>query len=170
MSANEAVEEKSGRRRRRRRGENDTTDEVMDAEEAEERGLTERKGYATPSRRKAGRRNTRGGEVVESGGGGIGGFFGGIREYFVGVQDELSKVVWPTREELIRLSRLVLAATIASSLVLGAFSFAFTELFILGFEQEWVFAAFFGLVGAGTLLYMRRRQQQQELEPYDRIR
>ena len=58
--------------------------------------------------------------------------FGSLREYFEGVRSELDKVVWPTREETQRLTIIVLITLIASSLVLGAISLFFTELFRIG--------------------------------------
>jgi len=42
---------------------------------------------------------------------------------------ELRKVSWPTRDEAIRLTAIVLAVLIASSLFLGAIDLLLTELF-----------------------------------------
>lgn len=121
MSAEEAVEEKSRQRRKRR------DDDEFD--ESEERGVSGRKGRATRSRRETD-------DAVDAGGNFITRGFGGIRGYLRGVRDELDKVVWPSREETIRLSRIVLAATAASAVVLGIVSFAFTELFVVGIRQD----------------------------------
>jgi preprotein translocase subunit SecE len=117
MSAEEAVEEIEEKSRRRR--EDDDLDDS-------ERGLTDRKGRATRSRRQT--------EVVVKRGF-LGRIWDGTRGYIKGVSDELDKVVWPTREETIRLSRIILIVTIASALVLGLISFAFTELFVIGIRE-----------------------------------
>jgi preprotein translocase subunit SecE len=45
---------------------------------------------------------------------------GGLVTYFRNVYKEMQKVTWPTREETIRLTRMVLSVTIAFSLALGA--------------------------------------------------
>ncbi|MCS6872558.1 MAG: preprotein translocase subunit SecE [Anaerolineae bacterium] len=52
-------------------------------------------------------------------------FVQNTREYFREVQAELNKVAWPTREEVNRLTRIVLIVTIVSSIFLGAVSFVF---------------------------------------------
>jgi len=41
---------------------------------------------------------------------------------------ELKKVVWPTRQEAIRLTIIVMAVCIVAGLVLGAIDYGFTEL------------------------------------------
>jgi preprotein translocase subunit SecE len=152
MAVDDAVEKKS-RRRRRNRDEESNEDE-------EASGLTGGKGRATPGKRSR--------KKAEEGGNFITRSLRGTRNYFAGVQDELDKVVWPTREELIRLSRIVLIVTIAAALVLGAFSIAFTELFIIGLEDEWVFLAF-GAAVAVAYLYITRvylRGQDNNPPPY----
>lgn len=118
MSAEEAVEEIEEKSRRRRE-----EDEAEDSE----RGLTDRKGRATRSRRQT--------EVVVKKGF-LSRMWDGTRGYIKGVNDELDKVVWPTREETIRLSRIILIVTVASAMVLGLISFAFTELFVIGIREE----------------------------------
>ncbi|MFN7210938.1 MAG: preprotein translocase subunit SecE [Aggregatilineales bacterium] len=52
-------------------------------------------------------------------------FVQNTREYFREVQAELRKVAWPTREEVNRLTRIVLVVTVVSSIFLGAVSFIF---------------------------------------------
>lgn len=136
MSADEAVEEKSRRRRRRRRKDDDS----------EERGVSQSKGRATPGRRSQG---------GEDGGNFITNIFYDLNEYRVGVRDELRKVTWPTREEIVRLTWIVLSVTVASALVLGLISFVFTELFIIGLETPIVFALVFVVVLVGYFAYTR---------------
>lgn len=152
MSADEAVKEKSKRRRKRRGGEPEetTSEEIVN----ENRGITERKGRATPGKRTQKASDAHGGNFITQS-------VRGIRDYFGGVQDELDKVVWPTREELIRLTRIVLLVTIASAAVLGMVSFIYTEIFILGIREDSpiVFVALFVLVGLGYFLFQRMNSQ-----------
>ena len=51
--------------------------------------------------------------------------------FFVEVIAELRKAHWPTRQEAIRLSGLVLAVIIAVGLLLGVLDLGFTRLFLL---------------------------------------
>ena len=50
---------------------------------------------------------------------------------FVEVVAELRKAHWPTRQEAVRLSVLVLAVSIVVGLILGGLDLAFTQLFLL---------------------------------------
>jgi preprotein translocase subunit SecE len=147
MSVDEAVEEQSKRRRKGRK--DDTADEIVEAEES---SLTERKGRATPGKRS--RRSI----SQQSGGGFFAGFFRGVRAYFGGVKDELDKVVWPTRDELRRLSWIVFTVTVVSALVLGAISFVYREIFIWGLNKDHpeVFVILFGAIGAGYFYFSRK--------------
>jgi preprotein translocase subunit SecE len=51
--------------------------------------------------------------------------------FFVEVIAELRKAHWPTRQEALRLSGLVLAIIIAVGLLLGVLDLGFTRLFLL---------------------------------------
>lgn len=51
-----------------------------------------------------------------------------IVAYLRQVRSELGKVVWPTREQALNLTGIVLAVTIAMSLFLGGLDFAFSKL------------------------------------------
>src|ERR1700736_1377140 len=55
----------------------------------------------------------------------------GLVEYFRGVWDELKKVVWPGREELLRMTGIVLATVILFAALIGAADF----LLSLGVKQ-----------------------------------
>lgn len=136
----ESIQEKRKARRKRRED---------GPEEPEEKGLTEGKGRATPSRRKG---EITGAGVATPSGNAVTRFFGGIVDYFQGVRSELEKVTWPTREETNRLTRIVLVVTLASALLLGGLSILFTEVFNLGVTRPWifilVFVAFLGLLAA----------------------
>jgi len=46
-----------------------------------------------------------------------------------GVFAELKKVTWPSRQEAIRLSLIVIAVCVAVGIVLGLLDYGFTELF-----------------------------------------
>ncbi|MFC1927323.1 preprotein translocase subunit SecE [Chloroflexota bacterium] len=51
--------------------------------------------------------------------------------FFVEVIAELRKAHWPTRQEALRLSGVVLAVIVAVGLVLGVLDLGFTRLFLL---------------------------------------
>lgn len=121
---------------------------AADEEAVPERGVTARKGRATPGRRTTEEKTEEGNVVVRS--------VGGVREYFEGVQSELAKVSWPTREETIRLSSIVLVTTLVSSLVLGLVALAYTELFSIGLSQPIIFLGFFvAVLVIGFVMYRR---------------
>jgi len=160
MSADDVVEEKPRRRRKRRGDDGDEADAVIEQEQPTST-LTERKGRATPSRR-----GGSGGQQVQSGNF-VTNTFRGIREYFAGVQDEMSKVVWPEREDLIRLTRMVMAVVILTSIALGALSLAFTELFRFGLNgNEWAFLVFFGIVSVIAVVMQRAAARRDRSTPY----
>lgn len=152
--AQEAIEKKSGRRRRGNVAE-DVLEEVEELEEVDEQddnekgsAYTERKGRATPGKRnRQVEAEARGNFIVR--------FFRGIRNYLHGVKEELEKVVWPTREELVRLSRIILIVTLTMAVALGILTFLFNELFKLGFENNGVFLLFFA--GVGVLFFIGSR-------------
>lgn len=51
-----------------------------------------------------------------------------ITKYIGGIAGELRKVVWPTRQEAINLSLLVIIVSIAMGAILGFLDFGFTQL------------------------------------------
>lgn len=163
MSIDEAVEEQA---RRRRNDQDDNEGENGEDEDVEERSLsggasgssiTERKGRATPGKRSK-QDQERSNFIVRT--------FRSIRNYLVGVGDELDKVVWPTRPELIHLARIVVMVVLAAAAVLGVVSFLYNELFILGVREGHpeIFVVVFGLVAAGIFLYVRRSRS--DTAPY----
>ena len=120
-----------------------------------ETSVTTRKGRATPGRRTT---ETHEGNAVTR-------VLSGTREYFEGVASELQKVTWPTREEAIRLSTIVLVATFLSSVILGLVALGYSELFQVGLSQPLVFLGFFVLVVViGFILY--RRSNRSHVSPY----
>jgi preprotein translocase subunit SecE len=53
----------------------------------------------------------------------------GFIEFIREIRSELRKVVWPTRQELINLTSVVLAMSAAMAAVLGTIDFGFSQLF-----------------------------------------
>ena len=129
MSADKTVGEKQpAARRRSLLARNQEVEELeQDDEIVEDRGITPGKGRATPSRRHQEEDDDSGNLATRT--------VGGLRGYFEGVRSELEKVAWPTREEVIRLTTIVLVTLVISSLILGAISFTFTELFKIGLSS-----------------------------------
>ncbi|MBC6937664.1 MAG: preprotein translocase subunit SecE [Chloroflexi bacterium] len=134
----------------------EVTDDLEDDDDEEglTRGLTERKGRATPGRR------AQEVEVSKSEGNFITRPIRGLREYLEGVRSEIQKVVWPSREETRRLTGIVLSVTIVSALVLGIISLLFNELFALGLRNPLVFGIVFVLILGAFLYYLRRNSRQ----------
>lgn len=54
-----------------------------------------------------------------------------IVRYLRETRAELSKVSWPSRQEAVNLTIVVLVTVVASSALLGAFDLLFTEMFAL---------------------------------------
>ncbi|MBL8161740.1 MAG: preprotein translocase subunit SecE [Anaerolineae bacterium] len=166
MSAGESLNDKRKRRRELRRQAEETaaveTVEVDDEFEGEDddeeddgRGLTERKGRATPGRR------TQEMEEAKEDGNFVTRRVRGLREYIEGVRSEVQKIVWPTREETRRLTIIVLTTTIIASLVLGIISLLFNEYIIIGIQQP---ALVFGISIVAVIVvfayYLRRSNRR----------
>lgn len=157
MSAGNTVDKQS-RRRARRQAETvveDVTDELEEMEE--ERALTTGKGRVTPGRRTQEQEEHRGNFIVRT--------FRSMREYFEGVNSELRKVSWPTREETRRLTVIVIITMIIASIALGLISFGFTELFRLGLISPAIFFGFFAVV-AVVAFVLYRRSRREDTSPY----
>ncbi len=54
---------------------------------------------------------------------------GGLQRWFRETRGELRKVVWPTREEAIRLTRVVILLSLAMGMVLGLLDLALNSLY-----------------------------------------
>jgi preprotein translocase subunit SecE len=54
-----------------------------------------------------------------------------VKEYLVDTRGELRKVTWPTRQQTINLTLIVLAVTIAMALFLGGVDWVFANLIAL---------------------------------------
>lgn len=131
-------EERRSRRQQPATSKAVTTSTAELTEEIENKAITPKKGVATPSRRKSeiAEQEKEEGNVVTRP-------IFALRDYVEGVQEEMQKVAWPTREETTHLTYIVTAVTLASALVLGLLSFAFTYLFELGLTQPLVFVGVF---------------------------
>jgi preprotein translocase SecE subunit len=144
MSAENTTDTKSSRRRRRLaeaeakskiESAEDAAEEVDEVEDDEDdsdetttsRGLTAKKGRPTPGRRNRVEEEEEGNTVTRT--------VGGVRGYFEDTMEELRKVTWPTREETLRLTGIVLVVTIIASLLLGFISLIFAELVRVGVAQ-----------------------------------
>ena len=158
MSADKLAEEQKGRRRRLfgRAPEVEEVAEPVDEEES--RGLATPKGRATPSRRR------QDDEEEKKKSGIVTRVRTGIGDYIAGVRSELEKVVWPTREEAQRLTIIVLATLVASSIVLGIISVSFTELFTIGLGRPIIL---FGVIVLAIVIgYFVWRANKQKLASY----
>ena len=109
-----------------------------------------RKDRPTPARRESG--GSRGNIITRA--------VRAVIDYFTSTRAELQKVSWPTRQESVRLSGIVIAVTIVSSLALGAVDLIYGELFRIGLASPVVFVVLavvlIIVVGGGTLVLRRR--------------
>ena len=141
MSAEKLGEEKQSRRRRLPVIQRAKVEEP--ARTVGERGVAN--GRPTPSMRR--RQEEDEGNLLER-------RSGGLRGYIEGVRDEMDKVAWPSREDTRRLTIIVLATLIASALILGIISAAFTELFRIGLNAPIIlFVVIAVAVIAGLLVF-----------------
>jgi|GEM_PF-567532 len=173
MSADERINQRlKASRKLRRQAEAEAEEAVNEVEEYDDdegdeseddgspRGLTEKKGYATPSRRQK--------EEEEDApqGNALTRPFLGIGNYIEGVRAELEKVTWPTRGEALRLTRLVLIATIiasiilVSSIILGIVGFIYNQIFVLGSTTPLIFGVLLVVVIGGFAYYLRQSNRR----------
>jgi preprotein translocase subunit SecE len=121
------------------------------------RGVTQGKGRATPGRRTQVDEEEEGNVATRT--------FGGIREYFEGVQSELGKVAWPTREETLRLTGIVLTALVICAIVLGIIGLIYTEIFRIGLDLPIIFVAI--VVGAiAVTVFVFWRSNRRSSSPF----
>lgn len=140
----ERVVSDSRARRKRRRGESVVHDTAP---------TTEKKGRATPSRRKGQTKSA----ATSASNLDTTPVVGGIVRYFKGVYAEMQKVTWPTREETINLTQVVLAVTIAFAIGLGILDTFYTWWFDKAIQnQTTTFLIIAGIVAvvAGGLVYV----------------
>lgn len=137
VTNNKEQEGRSSRRRRNRE---------TAAAQMQKNAQTAQKDRATPARRE-----NKGNFVTR--------FFRGIANYFTSTRAEIQKVTWPTRQESLRLSGIVIAVTIASSIALGLLDFLYGELFRIGLSAPIIFGVAALVVAAaaiGATLVTRR--------------
>lgn len=126
MAAEDVLEKKG----KRRRGKDDDGDTTADS------GITAGKGRATPGRRSG----------DSSSGNFLTNTFGGVSTYFREVMEEVEKVSWPTREETLRLTWIVLLTTIVSAIALGVISLFMSYIIRWGLNTPLILVAI--VVGA----------------------
>ncbi len=100
------------------------------SQERRRKEVKARKDRPTPARRDQGRTN-----IVSR-------MIRPVVDYFSSTRAELQKVTWPTREETLRLSGIVLAVTAISAVVLGLIDYLYGELFRLGLSAPIIFVIF----------------------------
>jgi len=88
-------------------------------------------------------------------------FIANIGSYLSEVRSELNKVTWPTREDIIRLTRVVLLVTLVSSLFLGLLSVGMT-IFLdqIGFEFPIILVILFIAIAIGTWWSFRQGESK----------
>jgi len=91
-------------------------------------------------------------------------FLGRIRIYIGEVRSELNKVSWPDRDNVVNLTKIVLAVTIASSIILGLIAVFFTVLIDFGVDpaskaNALIFIAIFAVIIGAAVYYFRQDGQ-----------
>jgi len=88
-------------------------------------------------------------------------FLANFRSYLGEVRTELNKVSWPDREDVVRLTRIVLLVTAVTSLGLGALSIGLT-LFLdqFGFEYPLVLVVLFVIIAIATWWSFRQEDSK----------
>jgi len=140
-----AVEEKG----RRRRGSSPAVPAPVDEPDDSSSAITVGKGRATPGRRTQEDEKEEGNIVTRSA--------GGIRGYFEEVRAELDKVSWPTREEALRLTRVVMIVLVIAAIVMGFINFLFNQFVAFGINNPIVFVVLLAAV-VGVAVWIFRGQ------------
>lgn len=138
-------------RGRRKRAE-ELDDEVLDAQASDagddgSHAQSAKKGRATPGRRNQ-EAEEQGNIFVRT--------WRSIREYFSEVRDELTKVTWPTREEVIKLARIVLSALLVSSIAMGLISLGMGETIRIGLDNPVVLVVIL-VAAVGAAVWSQQR-------------
>lgn len=76
-----------------------------------------------------------------------------IYNYLAESMEEMQKVTWPSREETYRLTRLVIAFTIFSSIGLGLFDVFYGWWFRQALDNETIFLGFGAIVSVALLVF-----------------
>jgi preprotein translocase subunit SecE len=140
MAAENTLDE--SKRRRRKRSETETETETSTTPE------TEGKGRATPGRRNRPEEETEGNVITSP--------FLRLRNYFSDVRSELRNVVWPTRQEITYLTRIVLITLILSAILMGIVSTLMNAYVSWGLGLPIVFVVTFAIILGVTFWYFRK--------------
>ena len=57
------------------------------------------------------------------------------RDFLVGVREEMKKVTWPTRDELIKATRMIVVLSILLGIVIGLMDWLLQLFFVQGFAR-----------------------------------
>ena len=63
------------------------------------------------------------------------GWVGRTREFLVGVREEMRKVTWPTRDELIKATRMIVVLSIVLGVVIGLMDWLLQLIFVEGIAR-----------------------------------
>lgn len=133
----------------KKRRDDEETEEIEEQEP--EQALSEGKGRATPGRRQQVEEEVQGNFITRP--------LRNFVSYLGEVRGELEKVTWPTREETVRLTRIVLVSMVAASIILGLMSLLFTELFRLGLDTPALLVGLIVIAFAVAIFWLRRSNQ-----------
>jgi preprotein translocase subunit SecE len=63
------------------------------------------------------------------------GWVGQTREFLAGVREEMKKVTWPTRDELIKATRMIVVLSIVLGVVIGLMDWLLQLIFVEGIAR-----------------------------------
>jgi preprotein translocase subunit SecE len=63
------------------------------------------------------------------------GWVGRTRDFLVGVREEMKKVTWPTRDELIKATRMIVVLSIVLGVVIGLMDWLLQLIFVEGIAR-----------------------------------
>jgi preprotein translocase subunit SecE len=67
--------------------------------------------------------------------GGLTGWVGRTRDFLTGVREEMRKVTWPTRDELIKATRMIVVLSIILGIVIGLMDWLLQLIFVDGIAR-----------------------------------
>ena len=71
-------------------------------------------------------------QVAEQSGNRLTGWIGQTRHFLVAVRDEMKKVTWPTRDELIKATRMILVLSVLLGLTIGLMAYLLQVILVDG--------------------------------------
>ena len=63
------------------------------------------------------------------------GWVGRTRQFLVGVREEMKKVTWPTREELVKATRMIVILSIALGIAIGLMDYVLQLILVEGIAR-----------------------------------